>query len=61
MKSREKRKYKLNLGMMFLSQRPDWALVLEIEITTFPSVLLFVLRVGKSDSGYEIWIDSNRH
>ena len=53
MKSREKRKYKLNLGMMFLSQRPDWALVLEIEIITFPTVLLFVLRVGKSDSGYE--------
>ena len=45
---------------MFLSQGPDWAEVFDLDIFTFPSVLFFVLRVGKSDSGYETWIESNR-
>ena len=45
---------------MFLSQGPDWAKVFDLGIFTFPSVLFFVLRVGKSDSGYETLIESNR-
>ena len=38
---------------MFLWQGPDWVEVFDLDIFTFPSVLFFVLRVGKSDSGYE--------